>query len=248
MDKTQGDFPKLYVVDGYPGQEAIESAECHKLQKKHCFSADSIMYKAMRHLSVADPKDAELVVLPVYQHCDGAKFLLHDVMHYANENIPGVKDGTKKVALVLTHDWGICIAFAWEIWSARHQHTLYPDWILNNVLVWSVMGDFDSPCYRPHQDVVVPPRTCLSETLKETFGDLANVVPARDRPRLVTWSGTYWGTGKSERLRMTCDRGGAGQRELVEGRGPQSSWISWDYMKELSSARFCPQPRGIAGE
>ena len=100
---------------------------------------------------------------------------------------------------------------------------------------------------KDHRGRVDGLRHCC-EMLKETFGDLANVIPARDRPRLVTWSGTYWGTGKSERLRMTCDRGGAGQRELVAGRGPQSSWISWDYEKELSSARFCPQPRGIAGE
>jgi hypothetical protein len=105
-------FPALHVVDGYPGQEEIESAACHKLQTKHCFSADSIMYRAMRHLSVP-AEEAELIVLPVYQHCDGAKFLLHDVMHHAMENIPGVKEGKKKVALTLTHDWGICIAFAW---------------------------------------------------------------------------------------------------------------------------------------
>jgi len=134
------------------------------------------------------------------------------------------------------------------MWSARENHRLYPDWILNNVLVWSVMGDYDSPCYRPHQDVVIPARTCQSPALKETFGDISNVMPARQRPKLVTWAGTYWGTGKSERLRMTCDRGGAGERELVKGGGAQSDWISWDYMKNLGQARFCPQPRGIAGE
>ena len=110
------------------------------------------------------------------------------------------------------------------------------------------MGDYDSPCYRPHQDVVIPPRTCRSNDLKEAFGDLEKVMPARNRPRLITWAGTYWGTGKSERLRMTCDRGGAGERELVHGGGPQSSWVGKDYMKELGTARFCPQPRGIAGE
>lgn len=105
-------LPALHVVDGYPGQEEIESAACHKLQTKHCFSADSIMYRAMRHLSVP-AEEAELIILPVYQHCDGAKFLLHDVMAYAGETIPGVRTGEKKVAITLTHDWGICIAFAW---------------------------------------------------------------------------------------------------------------------------------------
>ena len=64
----------------------------------------------------------------------------------------------------------------------------------------------------------------------------------------MTWSGTYWGTGKSERLRLTCTRGGASEKELVKGGGPQSNFASWDYMNDLNNARFCPQPRGIAGE
>lgn len=106
------DFIKLHVADGYTGQASIESAECHNLQSKHCFSADSILYKAMRHISV--PADqADLIVLPVYQHCTGADFMLHDVMAFARETIPGVKTGEKPVSVVMTHDWGICIAFAW---------------------------------------------------------------------------------------------------------------------------------------
>ena len=110
------------------------------------------------------------------------------------------------------------------------------------------MGDTDSPCYRPQQDVVIPPRTCRTLDLRDAFGDLEHVMPAAERPRLVAWAGTYWGTGKSERLRLTCDRGGIGEKELVRGGGAQSSWKGKDYMKELGSARFCPQPRGIAGE
>lgn len=70
------------------------------------------MYRALRHMSV--PADeAELVVVPVYQQCEGTQFLLHDAMHHASETIQGVKNGEKKVALVLTHDWGICVDFAW---------------------------------------------------------------------------------------------------------------------------------------
>jgi len=108
------EFIKLHVADGYQGQTAIESAECHKLQSKHCFSADSILYKAMRHISVPADK-ADLVVLPVYQHCTGADFMLHDVMAFARETIPGVATGEKPVSVVMTHDWGICIAFAWYV-------------------------------------------------------------------------------------------------------------------------------------
>jgi len=106
------DFIKVHVADGYAGQDKIEAAGCHKLDATHCFSADNILYRAMRHLSVS-AQEADLIVLPVYQHCTGAEFLLHDVMHHAGQTIPGVGNWQKPVSVVLTHDWGICIAFAW---------------------------------------------------------------------------------------------------------------------------------------
>jgi len=240
------EFIKVHVADGYEGQEAFENAQCHKLGSKHCFSADNILYRAMRHIAVS-ADEAELIVLPVYQHCDDAKFILHDVMAFATTTIHGIETGEKRIGLVLTHDWGICIAFAWEIWSARNNHQLYPDYILRNSLVWSVMGDWDSPCYRPHMDVVIPARSCQSYSLFDSFPDVDGIKPARERANLVTWSGTYWGTGKNTRLRLTCERGGAGQKELIPGGGPQSNWEAWHYMDDLSNARFCPQPRGIAG-
>ena len=105
-------FPKIHLVDDFPGQAEMDSAPCQKLQKQHCFSADNIMYRAMKHLSVP-PAEAEIIVLPVYQPCQGTEFLLHDLMAHAGEKVPEIKTGEKKVALVLTHDWGICIAFAW---------------------------------------------------------------------------------------------------------------------------------------
>lgn len=132
------------------------------------------------------------------------------------------------------------------MWSARVK--LFPDYIVDNTLIWSVMGDYDSPCYRPHQDVVIPARSCRSNTLRETFPTIEHIRPMRQRHNLMTWAGTYWGTGKNDRLRLTCGRGGAGEKELIKGMGKQDNWISWDYMNDLSNARFCPQPRGIAGE
>jgi len=64
-------FIKTHVADGYQGQDKIEAAGYHKLAQTHCFSADSVLYRAMRHLSVP-AAEADLVVLPVYQHCTGA--------------------------------------------------------------------------------------------------------------------------------------------------------------------------------
>ncbi|GMK55929.1 hypothetical protein CspeluHIS016_0209850 [Cutaneotrichosporon spelunceum] len=242
------EFIKVHVAGGYPREQEIESADCHRLQASHCFSADSILYKAMRHLSVPAEK-ADLIVLPVYQHCTGAPFILHDVWGHAANSIKGINDGSKATSVVMTHDWGICLAFEWEIWSSRPHTKMYPDPLLRNTLVFSVMGDWDSNCYRPAQDVVVPARTCRSKNLVDTFPNVEHIMPARERPRLITWSGTFWGTGKSERLRITCNRGGVVDEELLKGQGPQSKFPrEWDdYMVELNTARFCPQPRGVAG-
>lgn len=246
---------KVHVVSGYEGEKEVEASPCHKLQKTHCFSADSIMYRAMRHVSVP-ATEATLVVLPVYQHCvdneqNSADFLLHKVWSHATNTIKNFYDD--KVPLVMmTHDWGICLSFTWEIWSSREMRegkpTLYPDHLLDNTIVFSVMGDWDTRCYRPAQDIVVPARTCLSEQLKDRFSDIHNVAPAHERPQLITWSGTFWGTGKTERLRLACHRGGVADEELVSGGGPQSSFYNWEYLKELNAARFCPQPKGIAGK
>lgn len=179
---------KVHVVSGYEGEEEIEAAACHKLDSRHCFSADSIMYRAMRTISV--PADqADLIILPIYQHCDGAPFALHDVMDYATRTIPNFKD--RPVTVALTHDWGICIDFAWNIWEARTNPRLHPDGILNNVFVWSVMGDTVSKCYRPHMDTVIPARTCNSVQLKETFGNVDSIVPVAQRPHLLTWAGKF---------------------------------------------------------
>ncbi|BEJ15623.1 hypothetical protein CspHIS471_0502280 [Cutaneotrichosporon sp. HIS471] len=242
------EFIKVHVVSGYPREQEIESADCHNLQPSHCFSADSIMYKAMRHLSVP-AEQADLIILPVYQHCTGADFILHNVWNHAASTIKGINDYSKATSLVMTHDWGICLAFDWEIWSSRPHTHRYPDPLLRNTIVFSVMGDWDSNCYRPAQDVVVPARTCLSKTLVDTFPNVEHIMPARERPRLISWSGTFWGTGKNERLRLTCNRGGVVNEELLPGQGPQSKFPrAWDdYMVELNTARFCPQPRGVAG-
>ena len=109
---AQPDFPKVHVVTGYPGEAEIEAAECHKLHDRHCFSADNIMYRAMRHISVP-AKDADLIVLPLYEQCTGQPFMMHDMVAYAMKTIPGVLIQEKKLAFVLTHDWGVCVSFAW---------------------------------------------------------------------------------------------------------------------------------------
>jgi hypothetical protein len=56
------------------------------------------------------------------------------------ETIPGAKTGEKKIAVVLTHDWGICISFAWCV-------------ILMRAITRRVIVAHD----RPHEDIVEDP-------------------------------------------------------------------------------------------
>lgn len=180
------DFIKVHIVSGYKGEEAIEALPCHKLGDNHCFSADSVMYKAMRKISVP-AEEADLIILPAYQQCKGGPFLLHDIHSHAHKTIKNFL--TRPKTVILTHDWGICISFAWNIWESKENNRLYPDPILDNIFVWAVQGDSNTKCYRPHQDVVIPARTCNSPKLKEHFGDVVQVKPVSQRSILITWSG-----------------------------------------------------------
>ena len=109
------EFIKVYIVDGYPGQEEVEAADCHRILSTHCFSADNVMYRAMRTMA-SSYEDADLVVLPVYQHCNDVEFMMHDVFGWARLKFAPdltLDGGNKTVNVVLTHDWGVCIHFAW---------------------------------------------------------------------------------------------------------------------------------------
>jgi hypothetical protein len=185
IDEFPG-FIKVHIVSGYEGEDEIEALDCHKLGDNHCFSADSIMYKAMRIISVP-AEQADLIILPAYQQCVGGSFLLHKIYHHALQTIPNFR--TRPKTVVLTHDWGICINFAWNIWAGKENDRLEPDHILDNTVVWSVQGDSNTQCYRPHQDVVIPARTCNSIKLKESFGEVLRVNPVAQRNVLITWSG-----------------------------------------------------------
>jgi hypothetical protein len=116
------------------------------------------------------------------------------------------------------------------------------------------MGDTNSPCYIPLQDVVIPPRTCLSPKLYETFGDISQVAPARQRTVLATFKGKFWGTGGHTRRKVVC-----GHRKTSEVFTPKlitdhplpSVWSSYGdhggYMEILNQTIFCPLPEGTAG-
>lgn len=139
-----------------------------------------------------------------------------------------------------------------NVWDLRKTHgpTHFP--MIRNTTAWSVMGDLNSVCYRPHQDVMyvgrfrhlssfsvfnaiglfafsVPPRACLTNYHYESFGDMAEVRPSRSRSVIATFSGSAWGTGLYNRARVQCPRMGwtpeSPERRLHPGGPPL--YVTW---------------------
>lgn len=103
----------------------------------------------------------------------------------------------------------------------------------------------------------IPPRTCLSQELWQSFEDMSNVRPARDRAVLATFKGTPWGTGSLNRARLQCSRHEKWRTVIPGGRlhsdGPVLTTLwgvmgDYDYMGLLNDTIFCPQPAGTTGE
>jgi len=164
-----------------------------------------------------------------------------------------------------------------NIWLFREQYGLAHPAMVRNTTAWSVMGDLNSICYRPHQDVMfvklfwrfhcplcsrcnlvsisIPPRTCVSAYLVESFGDVSYVRPSRDRRVLATFHGSMWGTGAHTRARIQCSRYGWAHtpEHRLHPAGPALSTIwggtgDYNYMGVLNDTVFCPQPAGTTGE
>jgi hypothetical protein len=108
--------------------------------------------------------------------------------------------------------------------------------------------------YRPDQDIVIPPRTCLQDSRREEFGDIAKVRPIRQRANLGTFKGSPWGQGATIRQRVTCPRPYAKleHTRLEGGSAKESYWNTYpsgkDYLATLNDTVFCPLPAGITGE
>ncbi|KAJ7130036.1 exostosin family-domain-containing protein [Mycena crocata] len=124
------------------------------------------------------------------------------------------------------------------------------------------MGDLNSPCYRPHQDVVIPPRSCRTRELRPAFSDPAQIRPSAERTTLVHFSGTTWGSGGSLRRRIVCKRPipdegltifeksraemGFSDAPPLEARW-QKPRSHADYVSILNNTIFCASPAGVAG-
>lgn len=152
------------------------------------------------------------------------------------------------------------MAFDWNVWVMRAKKGGGAgkfDPYTRVTTAWSTMGDLNSPCYRPAQDVVIPPRGCLSPKLFEAFGNMLDVRPARDRRVLVTFKGNPWGTGTIQRQKIMCNRidergiTDLPGRRLITTYPISALWGTYgkqpSYIAMLNDTIFCVHAVGVAG-
>ncbi|KAF8307213.1 hypothetical protein DL93DRAFT_2232275 [Clavulina sp. PMI_390] len=263
---THPRYPNVHVAPFSPSdiewlanlkEENGDKIEPDRLLHEHCYSADVQMEKGLARLGSVSANAAEMVFIKHYQGRHNSDRRIDNTYQWVRENVEGFDES--KVIIPFTHDWGICLAFDWNVWKMRDKIGLTVHPLVRSTTAWSVMGDLNSPCYRPHQDVVIPPRTCLSTKLLNGFALISSVKPARERHILATFKGTLWGTGRLDRQRLMCNRAGwsPGERPArrlkgLEEEGPDLMALwghtgEFDYMGILNHTIFCPQPAGTTG-
>ncbi|KZT58452.1 glycosyltransferase family 47 protein [Calocera cornea HHB12733] len=246
-------WPKVHVAT-FPSRlaewrESEGGWDVDLLGKKDCFSADAAMELAMRLVAVP-AAEAEMVFMTYYQQrADGSYYdESWDVMRQTVKN-----PDPHKVIIPFVHDYGACRQFAWSVFEMRKDKGRDPS--AREVVAWTVAGDVNGPCYRPLQDVIIPPRSCMSPDLYDAFEDMSYIRPARQRKTLAGFKGSYWGTGENTRRKVQCKREGTfplpasvpaklprGLQTVWEGLGPYTS-----YLRMLNDTIFCPTPEGVAG-
>lgn len=255
---TKTPFPKVHVgelhqEDAEWRKSTTDGKTLHLLRDQHCFSADTSMEHAVAAMDVSQ-KDADYVFVPHWQGRAWYDDRLYRSYNYSRDNNPYFDP--YRVVIPFTHDWGACMAFEWNVWDMRKTKGSSVSPYVRSTTSWTVMADHNSPCYRPHQDVVIPPRTCISPKLYEAFGDMSKVKPVRDRSVLATFKGTPWGTGFLNRVKLMCHRVPDDKLADIPNRIFQTKtqlYTLWDttgnytYMELLNDTIFCPQPAGTTG-
>ena len=153
--------------------------------------------------------------------------------------------------MTFTHDFGRCNNGELNVLRQRRMQHNFPE-KRKRTMSWAPMGDLNSPCYYPDQDVVIPSRTCLQDDLRASFGDISKVKPIRQRSVLTTFKGRTNGMhgGAIVRQKLTCERPMLPGR--LEGGDQLERW--WqklrpnnNYIQTINETVFCPLPRGTTG-
>lgn len=241
-----------------------------------CFSADTAMERAATQISKPYEMDKSLVFVPFYSVNDyvGVSVVVRDADMQSFPEAPWVflspatfydnamtqlplKAKTEidpnDVIMTFSFDFGRCNQGNLNVLSLR-QKFVEPTERHRRVVAWGPMGDLNSQCYYPDQDVVVPSRTCLQDQLREAFGDVANVKPVRQRAALGTFKGRYaahgiW-AGAVVRQKFLCTRPMT-PGNLIDGEKLDNYWHKLqpggDYLSTINDTIFCPLPRGTTG-
>ena len=113
-----------------------------------------------------------------------------------------------------------------------HWHAFSQLPSFQNVSILSPLGDYMASIYQPHKDIVIPPVTCNSLPLLNTFKKISVVKPSSEREFLVYFGGS------------TNDDSSA---FLTDTMFPNSNVKLGDiqdhgkYMQVLNNSVFCPQ-------
>eukprot|EP00276_Gloeochaete_wittrockiana_P003262 CAMPEP_0184643804 /NCGR_PEP_ID=MMETSP0308-20130426/629_1 /TAXON_ID=38269 /ORGANISM="Gloeochaete witrockiana, Strain SAG 46.84" /LENGTH=1088 /DNA_ID=CAMNT_0027071993 /DNA_START=157 /DNA_END=3423 /DNA_ORIENTATION=- len=238
---------KLFPVKDHP--------RCYKLHKRHCFSADHITYTALRNVSVETSK-ADLFVVPFYHGCmdvydylkkDGKVPPLGPLMDQITEAVRKLSGDTKGARTVwgMTHDWGGCGNFHWDMQSLVSRDENRQMAILANSYVLQSNGDYSTNCHKPHKDVVIPARTCNTHVLWDHYRDRNSIKPVLKRKLFVFFAGSSWqkATGHFLRARIMCPSFASSFESSIIVKS-----IAKDkYINGINDAVFCLAPRGTTG-
>ncbi|KZO90886.1 glycosyltransferase family 47 protein [Calocera viscosa TUFC12733] len=252
---TNEPWPRVHVANPHPWlQEWLDDPHTEKpalLRGGHCFSADVSMELPLREISV-QPEEAELVFMPFYQKRFNA--IYNDQWKLTQSTFPTLD--THKFVIPFSHDYGTCLlGYEVDVFKLRSSGMSRLA-STRDVMAWSVMGDINEPCFKPLQDITIPPRTCGSPQLFAGFEDMALVRPSRQRKVLATFKGSIRGSGANTRVRVNCEARMSALEEPDQYalQSPHRLITIWDglggyndYYTLLNDTIFCPVPDGVTG-
>ncbi|KAG9010853.1 hypothetical protein FRB90_007584 [Tulasnella sp. 427] len=252
-------LPKVRIGDLRPKdirwKQELGASLTH-LRDEGCFSADTSLESAIASMNVTK-EEADYTTIPYYQGRTSYTFeQLFGTYHYNRDTNPYFDP--ERVIMTPTTDWGMCSVFQWNVWNFRKALDTKLDKYARLTMWWHVIGDLNSPCHRPHYDVVIPPRSCHSPDMIASFDEMAKVRPTRDRSILLSWAGSLWGTGVIARRKLMCSRPDGEhfdhlpKRKLTTNQKLLRTSLGMftkrqKYMDLINDSIFCPQPAGTTG-
>jgi len=227
------------------------------------FSMDDVVIQGMRDVGTtrqssftsADRdsiKPESFFLVPYYQTCSSNH--MQDAAARANrvQDFYAVSNTTvypsvpaDRRAWVLSSDWGGCLNFEWSsaMWGAELKR---PEFLRTSV-VFQAYGDWDSPCFMPHKDVLVPPRLVGNRErtmlgLLETF-PLATITPVNERKRFAFFSGNVHGNGAIVRCRIMNNKVDLFPETHASNAIDRKAVAT--YPDVLGETQFCLAPAGV---